>query len=285
MTTLPLVWKRKVTASGRSWWVLGLSAPRASGTGCGSWPTKEEAYKKFGEDVIAGMVKNWPTSRATDYKQGGWHNGDRTNSLPGAAKTIWPTPRSGKVTDETEEAWRERQEAGGVSTPPLTLAVKMDWATPTVNQVSGGPNNNAPTVKAGRHGINLHGQVQEVTQVAKARPSPKSRDWKGQSQRGQFQPEDALPNMVCHAAGPPAPENPSTDGSRPGQWGTPRSQMGGNKTDTGKSRLEEQAMAGQQLNPYWVATLMGYPPDWCHLPAETLSRLMATASSRRSSVK
>ncbi len=38
---------------------------------------------------------------------------------------MWPTPRAGKVTDEKEETWRKRQRKGDVSTPPLSLAVKM----------------------------------------------------------------------------------------------------------------------------------------------------------------
>ena len=38
---------------------------------------------------------------------------------------MWPTPRSGKTTDENEETWKARQAKGDVSTPPLTLAVKM----------------------------------------------------------------------------------------------------------------------------------------------------------------
>jgi len=44
---------------------------------------------------------------------------------------MWPTPRSGKTTDEKEESWQVRKDAGKVSTPPLTLAVKM-WPTPSV---------------------------------------------------------------------------------------------------------------------------------------------------------
>jgi site-specific DNA-cytosine methylase len=36
---------------------------------------------------------------------------------------------AGKTTDENEETWLIRQAAGKVSTPPLTLAVKM-WPTP-----------------------------------------------------------------------------------------------------------------------------------------------------------
>ena len=50
---------------------------------------------------------------------------------------MWPTPRAGKVTDEKEETWRKRQRKGDVSTPPLTLAVKM-WPTPSSRDGKGG---------------------------------------------------------------------------------------------------------------------------------------------------
>lgn len=42
---------------------------------------------------------------------------------------FWPTPRSGKTTDENEEAWMKRYSEGKVSTPPLSLAIKM-YPTP-----------------------------------------------------------------------------------------------------------------------------------------------------------
>ena len=36
------------------------------------------------------------------------------------------------------------------------------------------------------------------------------------------------------------------------------------------------------LNSRWVASLMGFPSDWCDLPTKALSELMAIASSRKS---
>jgi hypothetical protein len=69
----------------------------------------------------------------------------------------------------------------------------------------------------------------------------------------------------CPATGQADLASRSTDGSRRELWGTPRSQMGGNTTDTGKSRLEEQALAGGKLNPHWVYCLMGYPPLWAEI--------------------
>ena len=46
---------------------------------------------------------------------------------------------------------------------------------------------------------------------------------------------------------------------------TPRALMGGNKTDTGKCRLEEVVGAGGSLNPTWVEWLMGWALGWTDL--------------------
>jgi hypothetical protein len=67
---------------------------------------------------------------------------------------MWPTPRSGKTTDENEESWRARNEAGGVSTPPLTLAVKM-WPTPTGQDAE----NNAGPSQFNRNSLPLNAEV------------------------------------------------------------------------------------------------------------------------------
>lgn len=59
----------------------------------------------------------------------------------GGASPEWPTPRSGKVSDEKEDTWLQRQKDGKVFTPPLSLAVKM-LPTPTVQDAH---NNAAPS--------------------------------------------------------------------------------------------------------------------------------------------
>jgi hypothetical protein len=89
---------------------LVRSMPRMSGTGSGLWRTPNATDGDHGG----------PNARDSE---GGLH-------LSAQASQMWPTPRSGKTTDENEESWRARNEAGSVSTPPLTLAVKM-WPTPT----------------------------------------------------------------------------------------------------------------------------------------------------------
>lgn len=68
-----------------------------------------------------------PTPRACDGLRAG--GGNQTELMMSAERLensgLWPTPRAGKVTDEDEEAWMARHEKGDVSTPPLSLAVKL----------------------------------------------------------------------------------------------------------------------------------------------------------------
>lgn len=68
------------------------------------------------------------------------------------------------------------------------------------------------------------GRLEEAV-ATKMWPTPKARDWKGQSQRGIHAPMDALPNM-----------------------------------DNGHGRP-----IGGQLNPPFVEWLMGYPIGWTDL--------------------
>jgi site-specific DNA-cytosine methylase len=82
---------------------------------------------------------------------------EQIGEFTGTGSERWATcPCHVAHSPQRQDDGRERGDL--VSTPPLTLAVKM-WPTPTVNMISGGPNNESPTVKAGRHGINLKGAV------------------------------------------------------------------------------------------------------------------------------
>ena len=55
----------------------------------------------------------------------------------GEGSGLWPTPRHGKTTSEEGETWLKRKQDGKVSTPPLSLAVKM-WPTPSSHNKTGG---------------------------------------------------------------------------------------------------------------------------------------------------
>lgn len=78
------------------------------------------------------------------------------DGLPNAV-AMWPTPRAGKVTDEDEDSWTARRDKGHVSTPPLTLAVKM-WRTPNATEGDGGAQHGEKRL-AGGHMMRLRDQV------------------------------------------------------------------------------------------------------------------------------
>jgi len=201
---------------------------------------------------------------------------------------LWPTPRSGKTTNENLDSWQKRHDAGKVATPPLGLAVKMFptptcadgaqgavlnddtdiyflnsgmprkrskqgidgsvglsrfvaimdkpdmWPTPTASAMpcegtqrimrkkwlAGEMTLEEASAIAGRDVRKKQGKVEAMW------PTPKKRDWKGKSQRGNYgNTTDCLPNAVSG-----------------------------------------------QLNPDWVELLMGWPLGWtditkpCHTP-------------------
>ncbi len=186
--------------------------------------------------------------------------------------------------------WKERATKSGLCWwEPITSERHSD-------ETASGSSDNWPTPLAadGRaKGIGGFRNTLSLAYLAKtgmAWPTPKARDAKGMSQRGTHAPGDALANMVhvCRA-GQPDPANPNTTG-KPQDWCTPTANLGtaGNTSRSG-GRKSELLLTGQarvttsgggSLNPDWVAQLQGFPSDWCHLPDETLSRLMAMPSSQ-----
>lgn len=114
-------------------------------------------------------------------------------------------------------------------------------------------------------------------------PTCATRDYKGESGSGRQErkghPTDTLPNAVARY-GLPAPEIPSTDGSRRElsaevqnpQWATPQTRdnrSGGAERwdDPNRSRnLNDQIATvtkqNAKLNPRWVEALMGLPVGW-----------------------
>lgn len=93
---------------------LGLTtlARRTDENGCGLLPTARACDGEkppYGDDHHKGIQATINTPRTT----------------PRSISYLLPTPRSGKTTDETEEAWTARQRDGKVSTPPLGLAIQM----------------------------------------------------------------------------------------------------------------------------------------------------------------
>lgn len=85
-------------------------------------------------DSLTAVMKMRPTPSAGGQSGDTRPHGNRSPST-GAVIGMLPTPRSGKTTDETEEAWTARQQAGKVSTPPLGLAINMA-PTPSASMVT-----------------------------------------------------------------------------------------------------------------------------------------------------
>lgn len=151
---------------------------------------------------LSQQVRVWPTPGKVDYKPGrkpeSWQKAADKHAEKGVNKqmmlrdaVMWPTPRAGKTTNEDEESWRARQAKGDVSTPPLSLAVKM-WPTPTFGDGKSSGSRN--TDKSNAHpGVSLTDAV-----------------------RG----------------------------------------------DGGRGRKQMSSGSGGQLNPTWVAWLMGFPLRW-----------------------
>ena len=84
---------------------------------------------------------------------------------------LLPTP----ATVDTGSFFNRSDSPGAALRPTLGAMAKHNlWPTPTVNMVSGGPNHNSPQVKAGNHGINLHGAILQQEQF----PTPCARDYR-----------------------------------------------------------------------------------------------------------
>ena len=102
-------------------------------------------------DQVAAM---FPTPRTTGLDGG-------SNSRNAAkARGMWPTPRANKTSDENEDAWMKRHDAGKVATPPLALAVKMFPTPNTRDWKDSGP------TQGNRHSPNLGTVVSWPTPTA-----------------------------------------------------------------------------------------------------------------------
>jgi len=142
---------------------------------------------------------------------------------------LLPTVRAGKTTDETEESWTLRQEAGKVSTPPLALAINLLLPTPMVSDIEGAPVKNVEigngfsrkNQKGIRHGV-------KVKDIIAMLPTPATRDYRGANGPEHMTKDrphlDQLPNAITH--------------------GTNR---------------------GLKLQPAFVEWMMGFPVDWLDL--------------------
>lgn len=182
----------------------------------GMWPTPTAHDAKNGRGQnnlftdghyyphdLADAVKLFPTPRREDGESCGNHPGV-VDSLTGFVK-MFPTPSSA-------DAIRGGHHGRGASSPTLASAVK--FPTPTSSRTG----DYTVDGKTKTRRASLQG-------TAKMLPTPKARDWKGQSQRGIHRPGDSLANQ-----------------------------------DRG-----DGTVIGGKLNPTWVEWLMNFPLGWTAL--------------------
>ena len=123
-------------------------------------PSRAATNRKTG--YLSEMIGNWPTPDAgirgsrsegamsADKQSVISKNGQRMRGTDlSTAARMFPTPRTGKTTDEDEESWLARHAAGKVATPLLALAARM-FPTPGADEGGGAYQNNRG---GGPHGI------------------------------------------------------------------------------------------------------------------------------------
>lgn len=230
-----------------------------------SWRTSQLLLDGGGSESLVNLPPSGMTVDGEFYPLPMWER--RTDEIVGG---YWPT-----VTTMAEAPNKGSNKKNGPRS--LMQVAKEMWPTPTVNMVSGGANHSSPTVKAGRHGINLKGAVMKF-------PTPKASEHKGGYASKDGEP--SLGRMAKYGMWPtPTVQDSENDGG-PSQfrrdslplnaavklWPTPQAgnnepQAHGAMSGDFKKKFCERAgipMTGQ-LNPTWVEWLMGYPPEWTAL--------------------
>lgn len=103
----------------------------------------------------------------------------------GFQQPMFPTPRAGKTSDESEESWLKRNAAGKVATPPLSLAVRM-IPTLTAGDAKG----------ARRVGYDTTNPGVTLTDFVRL-PTPTANDARNNGSPSQVEPNSAALNVVA----------------------------------------------------------------------------------------
>jgi hypothetical protein len=173
----------------------------------------------------------WPTPLATDGGHGGPNQrGGKGDLRLSSAVHQFPTPTASMVTMADME--QARFAGNGGKRPSYQTA--KHWPTPRAANPGSRPNGKGGKILAEEVAI-----AEGMRERGQTFATPKSRDWKGQSQRGIHAPGDALPNM-----------------------------------DRGDGKP-----VGGSLNPTWVEWLMGWPLGWTDCAASATDRFQQWLNS------
>ena len=198
-----------------------------------------------------------------------WELGAPARLIGETGSGLWPTARVRDLKGASGKASGEIQAAKGHPRSILAESVQQ-WSTPNAMDAMDTTDMMpeewaARNVAAKAANPNL-GALQKSLRSVVHWPTPRERDWKGESQRGTDGPMDALPNLVALTDGPPDPANLSTNGKRR-EWCTPnvgdgRGQMDGGSNSRKAAKARGREVPRGSLNPTWVSQLMGYPDGW-----------------------
>jgi len=210
------------------------------------FPAKTSAPREKAQELPASEADSGPKWRELsvryDPATSSWktHQCLFQEDLPESSVTLpkWGMMRDGVLSERTTLALPTSGTESGLWPTPTTQDNPQIKGKDKRGTTLGGAVRMWPTPRAGNPGSRPNGKgdriLEEEVKIAeglrerrKTLPTPKSRDWKGQSQRGIHTPGDALPNQ-----------------------------------DRGDGRP-----IGGQLNPTWVEWLIGWPLGWTDLSA------------------
>lgn len=236
-TGLSLTWKESATPSGRSWWVLGRSARRTRETGSGS-------------------SRDWQTPTSADGGSTSRGGARKNELLLGGQVRQWLAPTASEQANRNTRSCPSHGHGHGFT---LAGMVGDTWPTPRAEG----------SEQTGAHSGTPDTLTSAARHTESARPTPNARDWKDS---GPTQGNRKSPNLGTMAHWPtPTAGRENTDGQ-------PRDFFGGTDArkffaeHAGPPDPESPSTTGKPrgcLNSRWVASLMGYPSDWCDVPTST----------------
>ncbi|HUU93699.1 MAG TPA: hypothetical protein VM238_21110 [Phycisphaerae bacterium] len=243
------------------------------------------------------MSADWQTPDAAVILGGHLSRGGKRKDellLAGQVKANWTTPQShdAQGTPDAKRHGRYGTKHGGRNLPDQ---VAVDWRSPAAQEpgvnperLAGGKGHRAYDKETGRlaqYGLTQQAQAEwptpaalttagEQNRVVGWKPGEKPKDKDGKPIQTALSTVVKLVEWPTPGANDDKNLGAATPGKSPQLRHLPGLLAQANPSTSGKPR--------GCLNSRWVASLMGYPPDWCDVPTETLSRLTATASSRKS---
>ena len=241
-TKYSLTWKAKATPQGRLIFQLARLAPRTSGSAYGLLHTP--TAKANPTDTGKGDLSLWPTPTAMTGGEkvapshlAGKHGWNIAAAVHGG---MWPTPRAQEAKHGAATEWELQTDHAGTKDSLRVQVVKRMWPTPRKSMANG------PTSREVNSG-ETKSRLENAVQIWPT-PSAQEPGWKNIE-------------VVDKDGNPPSHHNQRFYDKKTGRV-----------VQKGLQQTVTDPKTGGQLNPMWVAWLMGYPLEWLScVPWETQS--------------